>query len=410
CLQDAVDVLNSLVDRVVNGDDQRGPGPEVSAAPTAAVASCEPQPVSRVSLVPYREQDDSDLSSSSSSSEDEAPRRAASSDDSDDAEPRPSAKRKGPPGRPQGRARTTGLKTPGELDIDDLPPIEELRISVPQAELRQAGTVHSTVDQLLVVESCPGQPVLDLDSVLFVADGASLGQVFDVFGPVSRPFYVVRFNSAQDLAERGLAHGAAVFYAPLHADVTLYVLESEVRKLRGSDASWENNNEPPPECLDFSDDEQERQVRRKLKGGHDHGTKTRGPRQPAAVGARRPQPGPPARFARPPQERPLFSGAPTWPPFPPPPRWSQAGWGTTHPNIWGTPPPPPPPTPPPMGTPGMCWAPWGRMDVPPPDLRSPPPRFGGPPDPGAAAAQRTQMYDPVPDLHRILTTPPPPLR
>ncbi|KAM7302914.1 H/ACA ribonucleoprotein complex non-core subunit NAF1 [Ixodes scapularis] len=397
-IADAVDVVNFLVDQVVNGDGQWGP--EGGRAQQTVVSSCGPRSLSRVSLVPYRNHSDS--SSSSSSSEDEAAGNADSSDDSDDAvsEPRPSAKRKGPPGRLQGRPRTVGLKTPGELDIDELPPIEELHITVPQAELRQAGIVHSVVDRLLVIESCAGQPVLDLDSVLFVSGGAPLGQVFDVFGPVSRPFYVVRFNSAQELAGQGLAPGTAVFYAPLHADVTLYVLESEVRKLRGSDASWENNNEPPPECVDFSDDEQERQVRRnrKLRGDgqlDQGGRRPRAPAKQAGTDGRSPQPCPPARVART-QHR--FPAA--WPPFPPP-RWPPArpAWSMPpppYPNIWGPPPPP-----------GAWPGPWNSPHVPPPDLSSPPPRFHAPPE--AMAVQRTQMYDPVPDLHRILTTPPPPL-
>jgi H/ACA ribonucleoprotein complex non-core subunit NAF1 len=32
--------------------------------------------------------------------------------------------------------------------------------------------------------------------------------------------------------------------------------------MKGSDASWEDNNEPPPKCLDYSDDEEERKARK----------------------------------------------------------------------------------------------------------------------------------------------------
>lgn len=37
------------------------------------------------------------------------------------------------------------------------------------------------------------------------------------------------------------------------------------RRMKGSDASWEHNNEPPVACLDYSDDEEERQARRMLR-------------------------------------------------------------------------------------------------------------------------------------------------
>lgn len=36
-------------------------------------------------------------------------------------------------------------------------------------------------------------------------------------------------------------------------------------RYRGSDASWEHDKEPPPTCVDFSDDEEERSGRRTKK-------------------------------------------------------------------------------------------------------------------------------------------------
>lgn len=36
-------------------------------------------------------------------------------------------------------------------------------------------------------------------------------------------------------------------------------------RIKGSDASWEDNNEPPPRFLDYSDDEGERRARRSLQ-------------------------------------------------------------------------------------------------------------------------------------------------
>jgi hypothetical protein len=38
-------------------------------------------------------------------------------------------------------------------------------------------------------------------------------------------------------------------------------------RMKGSDASWEDNNEPPPKCLDYSDDEEERKARSSFQLG-----------------------------------------------------------------------------------------------------------------------------------------------
>lgn len=38
--------------------------------------------------------------------------------------------------------------TKGELTLDDLPPIEQLQISVPETECVQIGTISSIVEQL----------------------------------------------------------------------------------------------------------------------------------------------------------------------------------------------------------------------------------------------------------------------
>ena len=46
----------------------------------------------------------------------------------------------------------------------------------------------------VVVKSLPNTAAVDLESVLFLEKGGrALGRVFDVFGPVSRPFYAVRY-------------------------------------------------------------------------------------------------------------------------------------------------------------------------------------------------------------------------
>ena len=57
----------------------------------------------------------------------------------------------------------------------------------------------------------------------------SLLQVFEVFGPVSSPFYILRFNSAEQLVDKGLREGLTVYYAPSMKEYTGYILIQELR-------------------------------------------------------------------------------------------------------------------------------------------------------------------------------------
>lgn len=57
----------------------------------------------------------------------------------------------------------------------------------------------------------------------------SVFQVFEVFGPVSSPFYILRFNSAEQIADKGLTEGLTVYFAPSVKEYTRYVLVQELR-------------------------------------------------------------------------------------------------------------------------------------------------------------------------------------
>ncbi|CAH4030191.1 H/ACA ribonucleoprotein complex non-core subunit NAF1 [Pieris brassicae] len=156
-------------------------------------------------------------------------------------------------------------KVPGEIGLDELPPIEDLTISIPAQETTKIGKICSIVDRLVVVQGLPETPAVDIDSILFLENGAKpLGQVFDVFGPVSQPHYCVRFNSADHIAERGVDVNMDVFIAP-DTPHTNYVIVQQLMKVKGCDASWLNDVETPPNQAEFSDDEEERRVRREKK-------------------------------------------------------------------------------------------------------------------------------------------------
>ncbi|CAG9564907.1 unnamed protein product [Danaus chrysippus] len=173
----------------------------------------------------------------------------------------------------EGSNRPGKLETPkvhGELGLDDLPPIEDLAISLPAQETIKIGKIASIVDRLVIVRAFEATPAVDLDSVLFLDNGAkALGKVFDVFGPVTEPHYCVRFNSLEHVRERGVVTGADVYIAP-RSSHTSYVFLAELMKVKGSDASWLNDIEPPPSHVDYSDDEEERRANRARKEQRQH--------------------------------------------------------------------------------------------------------------------------------------------
>lgn len=150
-------------------------------------------------------------------------------------------------------------KTKGELGLDDLPPIQHLDINVQTEHLVHFGRVATIVDRLVSVLSFKNMPALDLDSVLFMKSGRPLGSVFDVFGPVAQPIYVIRFNTEEEISAYGVKVDMPVYFVPTLGDpLTKFVFVHQLMQEKGSDASWEHNNEPPEECRDFSDDEDER--------------------------------------------------------------------------------------------------------------------------------------------------------
>lgn len=339
----------------------------------------------------YRDVDSSDSDSDSSDSDVDSVKDIEELSSGDENEAKPE--------------KAEPLKVHGELGLDDLPPIEDLAISLPAQETTKIGTIASIVDRLVIVRALPDTPAVDLDSVLFLDNGAkALGKVFDVFGPVNEPHYCVRFNSAAHAAARGAAPGTDVYIAPRRTDHTNYVFLAELMKVKGSDASWLNDIEPPPHQVDYSDDEEERRAKRQSKqarqgagagaGEEAAGDEERGQRKMLEARRQRPSESSSRFGSGPSRGRNPFSGNSN--------RRNQnqnqsmyprPGYGRGWPSDMRTPPPhlpqdsgPPPPPfmfPPPHAPP--MWSGY-QFAPPPPALRYPPPphwlNSGPPPPPG----------------------------
>ncbi|XP_075153722.1 uncharacterized protein LOC142227195 [Haematobia irritans] len=194
-------------------------------------------------------------------------------------------------GNKQNRKPKTKVKAKGELLIEDLPPIQDLQITVPEDECIELGKIHSIVDQLVLVSALPNSVLLDLETVLFLDKGQKvLGEVFDVLGQVADPLYCVRFNSNSQINEKNINVGDVVYVAP-KTQYTQFIILSSLMNMKGSDASWKDDIEPPPRYLDYSDDEQEQLARRQQRNKNrptDHEDPEKRPRRDSSDEA--PQP------------------------------------------------------------------------------------------------------------------------
>ncbi|NXU12019.1 NAF1 protein, partial [Pardalotus punctatus] len=170
--------------------------------------------------------------------------------------------------------RSYCIKTKDELLVDQLPPVEDLKIILPDnVELKLFGTVSSIIEQLVIIESLRGLPPVNEESIIFKEDRHAAGKIFEIFGPVLHPFYVIRFNSSEHIKSKGINVQDSMYFAPSVQDFTQYIFAEKLKEEKGSDASWKNDQEPPPEALDFSDDEKEREAKQKKKKPQSQGRK-----------------------------------------------------------------------------------------------------------------------------------------
>ncbi|KAJ2001531.1 hypothetical protein GGI04_001148 [Coemansia thaxteri] len=129
--------------------------------------------------------------------------------------------------------------------------------------LTSLGAIRSVVDGSVVIQAhiSGERHVLDIGSVLAFDDRRVLGVVHDVFGPVSRPMYTVRFHAEQAEHFKGAIMGRQVFFSATWAKM----LPTDGLRVRGTDASNEHDEEVGPDGMEFSDDEAERIHRKQIK-------------------------------------------------------------------------------------------------------------------------------------------------
>ncbi|CAK8693077.1 unnamed protein product [Clavelina lepadiformis] len=153
----------------------------------------------------------------------------------------------------------------GSILLETKPEIKNVDVVLPgTVALQVIGEVNSIIDDnVVVIKAIPNKPALNLDSVLFLENRSVLGRIYETFGPVSAPYYVVCFEEGKIHA--GVAVNQKVYSAPEIGDFTSYVLTAQLKVLRGSDASWLDDREPPDNAVEYSDDEAERNAKRQKK-------------------------------------------------------------------------------------------------------------------------------------------------
>ncbi|XP_035671423.1 H/ACA ribonucleoprotein complex non-core subunit NAF1-like, partial [Branchiostoma floridae] len=336
-----------------------------------------------------------ETSESESSSSDES---ESSSDSSDEDEEEEEVKNEKPKQDQPPPAKEELVVTQGTEDVavDNFPDI----ILPEDVHVKVIGKISCIIGQLVVVQSYPNTPALDAETLLFNSDRQSIGLVNETFGPVIQPSYSIQFSSAKKIEALGLSLQNEVFFAPEVQDFTVYVFTQNLIKQKGSDASWKNDQEPPPEFLDYSDDEQEKVAKKNMKeakgkkpkprkafkrdqevprtdSGHPPCQNYQGPGQHSWRGGYQGYHGNKEQWCRQPEQDfnfpryppPPFQGPPPGPPppfHPPPFGWNQPhalGGMNVQPPNYGPPPPhghhvnhpppnmrlpfPPPPPPPP---------------------------------------------------------------
>lgn len=148
-------------------------------------------------------------------------------------------------------------------EIQNLPPVPPVDVCLaPHHKMLPVGVVMSTLGAQVIVEGVEKHEPLNEGSVLWLTESRKpLGLVDEIFGPVKNPYYVVRYNSENDVPA-GIQGGTTlVSCVPEFAE---HVLNNKDLYRKGYDASGAYDEELFDE-VEFSDDEKEAEYRKMQK-------------------------------------------------------------------------------------------------------------------------------------------------
>lgn len=149
------------------------------------------------------------------------------------------------------------VRSKNELKVLPHVPRVEAKLEL-KHQMSPVGVILSVLGAQVVVEGVEKHTPLNEGSILWITERrAPLGLVDEIFGPVKNPYYVVRYNS-EDEVPSGISQGTLVSVVPEFAS---YILNEKNLYKKGYDASGENDEELSDEA-EFSDDEKEAEYRR----------------------------------------------------------------------------------------------------------------------------------------------------
>ncbi|KAJ8543456.1 hypothetical protein K7X08_005979 [Anisodus acutangulus] len=157
----------------------------------------------------------------------------------------------------------TGVKGPikSKNEVQVLPPVPEVTATLePHHQMQPVGIVTSIIGAQVVVEGVEKHNPLNDGSILWITESTSpLGIVDEIFGPVKNPYYIVRYNSDQEVPP-GIQPGTLISFVP---EFSNHILNDNSLYKKGYDASGENDEEVSED--EFSDDEEEAEYKKMLK-------------------------------------------------------------------------------------------------------------------------------------------------
>ncbi|CAL0303915.1 unnamed protein product [Lupinus luteus] len=144
-------------------------------------------------------------------------------------------------------------------EFENLPPVPPVEVTLePHHHVQPVGVIMSILGAQVVVEGVEKHEPLNEGSILWVTESRKpLGLIDEIFGPVKNPYYIVRYNSENEVP-KGISAGTLISFVPEFAD---YVLNNKDVHKKGYDASGANDEELSDE-YEFSDDEKEAEYRR----------------------------------------------------------------------------------------------------------------------------------------------------
>lgn len=147
-------------------------------------------------------------------------------------------------------------------ELADLPLVPPVNVTLqPCHQILPVGVVSSILGPQVVVEGSEKHNPLSEGSILWMTEKRlPLGTVDEIFGPVKTPYYIVRYNSENEVPA-GIQTGTLVGFVPEFVD---HVLNDKNLFQKGYDASGENDEEVLDE-FEFSDDEKEAEYKRMMK-------------------------------------------------------------------------------------------------------------------------------------------------